>query len=165
LGEDLQRAGVGQCAADRQGRAAGAGEAEIDESVIDERAGRRQRGAVVEREGASDLGEPSQCAVRPQRRAVFDKRAAGEAQRRARRDRADLPARELDRTVAEEFNFAAQGPGGAESRAAGHVEERYRLAAMQAVETDLTRINERRRRHHGRRREPGTVDGEKAAVG
>ena len=34
------------------------------------------------------------------------------------------PALELDRAVAGQLNVAAQGPGGAESRGAGHVEER-----------------------------------------
>ena len=62
---DIQRAGVGQRPADRQGRAAvGAAVVEIDGSAIGERAGRRHRGAVLEIEGARDVGEPGQSAVR-----------------------------------------------------------------------------------------------------
>ena len=82
---------------------------------------------------------------------------------RARGQAGDLPARELDRAVAEQPNVAAQDARRAESRAAGHVEER--LIGAGAGEKDFARIIERRRGHLVRRRERAVADDQIDAVG
>ena len=99
----------------------------------------------------ADRGEPRQRAVRPQRRAVLDEGVVPvKVQRRVRRDRADLPAREFDRAVEGQLHRAAQDSRGPETRAArGHVEER--LVGAGAGQIDPARIIDRRRRHLVRR--------------
>ena len=113
-------------------------EVETDVSVIDERAGRRHRGLVVEPENSpgADRSEPRQRAVRPQRRAVLDEGVVSvQVQLRVSGQAGDLTARELDRAVAGQSNIAAQDSRRAESRAAGDVEER--LVGAGAGEMDL----------------------------
>ena len=115
-----------------------------EKAAVGERSDRRHRDVVLQRERRSgaDRSEPRQSAVRPQRRAVLDEGVTYEEfQRRVRRDRADLPARELDRAVAGQCNIAAQDSRCAESRAAGHVEQS--LVGAGADENDLARIIER----------------------
>ena len=101
---DREIAAVGQRPRQRQARSAVAVVGvEIDVSVIDERAGRRHRGAVfeIERRPGADRSEPRQSAVRPQRRAVLDEGVVSvQAQLRVAGQAGDLPARELDRAVA-----------------------------------------------------------------
>ena len=105
-------AAVGQRPRHRQARSAVAAvDVETDVSVIDERAGRRHRGAVFESRAspAADRSEPRQSAVRPQRRAVLDEGVVSvEGQIRVSGQAGDLPARELDRAVAGQSNIAAQ---------------------------------------------------------
>ena len=75
VGADIQRAGVGQRAADRQARAAVAPQyVEIDDAAV----GRARRSSTPRRRfrdraaPGDDRSEPGQRAVRPQRRAVLD---------------------------------------------------------------------------------------------
>ena len=73
--------------------AVAADEVETDGSVIDERAGRRHRGLVVEPENSpgADRSEPGQSAVRPQRRAVLDEGVVSvQVQLRVSRQAGDL---------------------------------------------------------------------------
>ena len=103
-----ERAAVGQRPRQGQARSAvAAAGVETDVSVIGERAGRRHRGPVMEREQSpgADRSEPRQSAVRPQRRAVLDEGVASDqAQMRVSGQAGDLTARELDRAVAGQSN-------------------------------------------------------------
>ena len=158
---DGERAAVGQRPRQGQARSAvAAAGVEMDVSVIDERAGRRHRGLVMERERSpgADQSEPRQSAVRPRRRAVLDEGVASvQAQLRVSGQAGDLTARELDRAVAGQSNIAAQDSRRAESRAA-RVTSRSAWLALEPCEIDPARIVERRRRHLVRRRERGVAD-------